>query len=234
MSRLKISLKSWRERLPNAVSFLFFVGIWVSVSFWLQQWLSPPKQAVELMPVAEQSMPPLASAANLFGGSEQTSILANVQINGVIRSNSSKDSVVIITADGGPSRALRLNSEIMPGIVVKAINSHSVIVAGKGSEREIALPVFASQGGIVPDTAGLAGQNNANNNRLQTPTRTAASSSAPIPVASIPKTAGASTAGTSASGEGSSLQSTGTASQSITTIPLQEPQIVPPSETNRR
>ena len=225
MSRLKISLKSWHERLPNAVSFLFFVGIWVSVSFWFQQWLLPPKQAVELMPVAEQSMPPLASAANLFGGSEQASILANVQINGVIRSNSSKDSVVIITADGGPSRALRLNSEIMPGIVVKAINAHSVIVAGKGTEREIALPAFASQGGIAPDTAGLAGQNNANTYRSQTTTRAVASSPVPIPVASVAGSAGASTSGTSASGS---------ASQSMTTIPLQEPQIVPPSETNRR
>ena len=227
------NLKSWRERLPNTVSFLFFVGVWVSVSFWFQQWLSPPKQAVELLPVAEQSMPPLASSANLFGGSEQASILANVQINGVIRSNSSKDSVVIITADGGPSRALQLNAEIMPGIVVKSINSHSVIVAGKGAEREIALPAFASQGGIVPDTAGLAGQNNANAYRPQTTTRAVASSPAPIPVASIPRTSGASTAGTSASGEGGSSQPTGAASQS-TTIPLQEPQIVPPSEANRR
>lgn len=234
MSGLHISLKFWRERLPNAVAFLFFVGIWVSVSFWFQQWLSPAKQAVELLPVAEQKMPPLASAANLFGGSEQASILANVQINGVIRSNISKDSVVIITADGGPSRALQLNSEIMPGIVVKAINSHSVIVAGKGTEREIALPAFASQGGIVSDTAGLAGQNNAYAYRPQTSTRAAASTPAPIPVASIPRTAGASTAGTSASGEGGSSQATGAANQTMTTFPLQEPQMVPPTDLNRR
>ncbi len=224
MSGLHSSLKSWRERLPNAVSFLFFVGIWVSLSFWFQQWLSPPKQVVELMPVAEQSMPPLASAANLFGGSEQTSMLANVQINGVIRSNSSKDSVVIITADGGPSRALRLNAEIMPGIVIKSINSRSVIVAGKGAEREIALPAFASQG-IVSDTAGLAGQNNTNAYRSQPPARAVASSPAPIPVASVAGSAGASTSGTGASGVGG---------QSMTSIPLQEPQMVPPTDLNRR
>ena len=151
------NLKSWRERLPNTVSFLFFVGVWVSVSFWFQQWLSPPKQAVELLPVAEQSMPPLASSANLFGGSEQASILANVQINGVIRSNSSKDSVVIITADGGPSRALQLNAEIMPGIVVKSINSHSVIVAGKGAEREAVMAQRVAQTGLPLVYAHLVG-----------------------------------------------------------------------------
>ena len=234
MSILKISLKSWRERLPNTVSFLFFIGIWVSLSFWFQQWLSPPKQAVELLPMAEQKMPPLASAANLFGGSEQSSVLANVQINGVIRSNSAKDSVVIIAADGGPSRALQLNSEIMPGIVIKSINARSVIVAGKGAEREIALPAFASQGGIVPDTAGLAGQNNANAYRAQPTTRAAASLPVPIPVASVGGSAGASTSATSASGAGNSVQGNAATGQSMTSIPLQEPQIVPPVDANRR
>jgi len=87
------------------------------------------------------------------------------------------------------------------------------------------LPAFASQGGIVPDTAGLAGQNNANAYRAQPTTRAAASLPVPIPVASVGGSAGASTVGTSASGTGS---------QSTTSIPLQEPQIVPPVDTNAR
>jgi len=234
MSRLKISLKSWHERLPNVVSFLFFIGIWISLSFWFQQWLSPPKQAVELLPLAEQKIPPLTSAANLFGGSEQSSALANVQINGVIRSNSAKDSIVIIAADGGPSRALRLNAEIMPGIVVKAINSRSVIVSGKGAEREIALPAFASQGGVVPDTAGFAAQNNANAYRPPLPTRAVVSSPAPIPVASVAGTAGASNAETGASGAGNTVQGYTGANQPMNSIPLQEPQVVAPSNAYRR
>jgi len=204
----------------------------VSLSFWFQQWLSPPKQAVELMPMAEQKMPPLTSAANLFGGSEQSSVLANVQLNGVIRSNSAKDSIVIIATDGGPSRALLLNSEIMPGIVVKAINARSVIVAGKGAEREIALPAFATQGGIGADTAGLAGQNNANAYRPQPPTRTIASSPVPIPVASVAGTAGASTSGTGASGN--AVQGNSASNQPMSSIPLQEPQMVPPGDASRR
>ena len=46
-------LKVWKERLPNTVSFLFFIGVWVSLSFWLQQWLSPPVQPMQLFPMAE-------------------------------------------------------------------------------------------------------------------------------------------------------------------------------------
>ena len=219
-------LKVWKERLPNTVSFLFFIGVWVSLSFWLQQWLSPPVQPMQLFPMAEQSIPPLSSAANLFGGSEQSSMLANVQLNGVIRSNSSKDSIVIIATDGGPSRALRLNSEIMPGIVVKSINARSVILSGNGTEHEITLPAFASQDGIVPDTAGLTPQNNANGYRRAPITARAPSRpSAAVPVAATVGSAGASTSETNASG---------VAGQAATTVPLQAPQIVPPTDANRR
>ena len=219
-------LKVWKERLPNTVSFLFFIGVWVSLSFWLQQWLSPPVQPMQLFPMAEQIIPPLSSAANLFGGSEQSSMLANVQLNGVIRSNSSKDSIVIIATDGGPSRALRLNSEIMPGIVVKSINARSVILSGNGTEREITLPAFASQDGIVPDTVGLTPQNNANGYRRAPITARAPSRpSAAVPVAATAGSAGASTSETNASG---------VAGQAATTVPLQAPQIVPPTDANRR
>ena len=219
-------LKVWKERLPNTVSFLFFIGVWVSLSFWLQQWLSPPVQPMQLFPMAEQSIPPLSSAANLFGGSEQSSMLANVQLNGVIRSNSSKDSIVIIATDGGPSRALRLNSEIMPGIVVKSINARCVILSGNGTQREITLPAFASQDGIVPDTAGLTPQNNANGYRRAPITARAPSRpSAADPVAATAGSAGASTSETNASG---------VAGQAATTVPLQAPQIVPPTDANRR
>lgn len=219
-------LKVWKERLPNTVSFLFFIGVWVSLSFWLQQWLSPPVQPMQLFPMAEQSIPPLSSAANLFGGSEQSSMLANVQLNGVIRSNSSKESIVIIATDGGPSRALRLNSEIMPGIVVKSINARSVILSGNGTEREIALPAFASQDGIVPDTAGLTRQNNADGYR-QAPI-TARAPSRPSAVAPVAATVGSTGASTS------KINASGVAGQTATTVPLQPPQIVPPTDANRR
>ena len=77
----------------------------------------------------------------------------------------------------------------------------------------------------MPDTAGLAGQNTTNAYRSPPPTRAVASSPAPIPVASVAGSAGASTAGTSASGVGG---------QSMTSVPLQEPQMVPPTDLNHR
>ena len=229
------NLKSWKERAPDIVSFIFFIGIWVSLSFWLKQWLTPPTQVAQPFPIAEQTIPPLSSAANLFGGSEQASTLANVQLNGVIRSNRAQESVVIIATETGPPRALRLHSEVMPGIVVKEINSRSVILSGKGTEREIALPAFASQSGVLAETAGLAGQQNATMPRQQpSATRALGSSPPSAPVAIVGGGAGVSNSGTMASGGGDAAQGATAAGQSVAPTPLQEPRIVLPSENHRR
>ncbi len=118
-----------KKRLPDIVSFLFFISVWVSLSFWLRLWLLPALPTEATFTVAEHSIPPISAAANLFGGSQQASALASVQLNGVIRSTRPQESVVIIATEGGPPRALRLHAEVMPGIVVKEINSRSVILS---------------------------------------------------------------------------------------------------------
>lgn len=230
--------KFLRERLPDAVSFLFFISVWVSLSFWLRLWLLPTLPAEPTFTVAEQSIPPISSAANLFGGSQQASALASVQLNGVIRSTRPQESVVIIAAEGGPPRALRLHSEVMPGIVVKEINSRSVILSGKGAERELALPAFASQSGTLSPTAGGAGQQSATLYR-QTPAsiQTSTLPAPSVPVASSGASSGASNLGTTASGTATSggvAQNTEASSPAAASVPVQEPQIVLPAETNRR
>ena len=106
------------------------------------------------------------------------------------------------------------------------INARSVILSGNGTQREITLPAFASQDGIVPDTVGLTPQNNANGYRRAPITARAPSRpSAAVPVAATAGSAGASTSETNASG---------VAGQAATTVPLQAPQIVPPTDANRR
>ena len=142
---------------------------------------------------------------------------------------------MIIATETGPSRALQLHAEVMPGIVVKEINSRSVILSGKGTEREITLPAFAMQSGGLPDTAGVAGQQNTNMVR-QPPATTRASSSPPppAPVAVVGEGAGASNSGTMASGGADTMRGTTAVGQSAAPVPLQEPRIVPPSENNRR
>jgi general secretion pathway protein C len=231
-------LKFLRERLPDAVSFLFFIGVWISLSFWLRLWLIPGVPSEPTFTVAEQNIPPISSAANLFGGSQQASALASVQLNGVIRSTRPQESVVIIAAEGGPPRALRLHAEVMPGIVVKEINSRSVILSGKGAERELALPAFAAQSGTLSPAAGVAGQQSATLYR-QPPEPSQMSTLPPpsAPVASSGASSGASSLATNASG---STSAGGVAQNNVApysptaTVPVQEPQIVLPSETNRR
>ncbi len=230
--------KFLRERLPDAVSFVFFICVWVSLSFWLRLWLLPALPPEPTFTVAEKSIPPISSAANLFGGSQQASALASVQLNGVIRSVRPQESIVIIAAEGGPPRALRLHAEVMPGIVVKEINSRSVILSGKGAERELALPAFASQLGVSPTTASSTGQQSATL-YTQPPVQSQmpANPQPAAPVASSSASSGASSSAVTASGTtstGGAAQNTEASYPPAVSMPVQEPQIVLPGNTYRR
>lgn len=75
--------------------------------------------------------------------------MANVQLRGVVHSGRASDSVAIIAVEGKPPRALRVNSEIAPGVKVKQILNKTVVVSEQGAERELSLPVFAAQESIA-------------------------------------------------------------------------------------
>jgi general secretion pathway protein C len=53
--------------------------------------------------------------------------------------------VAIIAVEGRPPRALKVNSELTPGVIVKEILNKTVVVSEKGVERELSLPAFAAQ-----------------------------------------------------------------------------------------
>ena len=226
------------KRLPDVVSFLFFISVWVSLAFWLRLWLLPALPTEAKFTVAEHSVPPISAAANLFGESQQASALASVQLNGVIRSTRPQESVVIIATEGGPPRALRLHAEVLPGIVVKKINSCSVILSGKGAERELALPAFASQLGASPTTAGATGQQSATLYRQPPmPSQMPATPQPAAPVASSSASSGASSSAVTASGTTSTsgaAQNTEASYPPAVSMPVQEPQIVLPGNTYRR
>lgn len=135
------------KRLPTLLSLVFFLALCASLAYWLLQWLAPQPHPVAAPPVAERSLPPLASAANLFGGSAHGNTLASVQLRGVIRAGRAGDSVAIIATEGRPPRALKVDAEIEPGLILKEIHVRTVVLSDKGAERELTLPPFAAQSG---------------------------------------------------------------------------------------
>jgi general secretion pathway protein C len=133
------------KRLPLLFSFLLFLALSATLAYWIVQWTAPVPRAVSAPPKSERTTPPISAAASLFGGRSPGSTVANVQLRGVVHSGSLSDSVAIIAVEGKPPRALMLNSEIVPGMIVKQILNKTVVVSEKGAERELSLPAFAAQ-----------------------------------------------------------------------------------------
>lgn len=136
-------------RLPAILSFLLFLALAATLAYWISQWTAPAPRAVSSPPRTERAQVPVSAAANLFGGRSEGTSMANVQLRGVVHSGRASDSVAIIAVEGKPPRALRVNSEIAPGVKVKQILNKTVVVSEQGAERELSLPVFAAQESIA-------------------------------------------------------------------------------------
>jgi type II secretory pathway component PulC len=95
------------------------------------------------MPV-ERALPEMSAAAILFGGNAEAISAISVQLSGIIMANRGADSVAIIALPGKPARSLHVNAEVIEGLVVKKINSRSVVLSERGVDREVRLPEFAA------------------------------------------------------------------------------------------
>ena len=136
-------------RIPAILSFVLFLAIAATLAYWIPQWTAPLSRAVSSPPKTEHVQTPVSAAANLFGGRSDVGSLANVQLRGVVHSGRASDSVAIIAVEGKPPRALKVNSEIAPGVKIKQILNKTVVVSQQGAERELSLPVFTAQESIV-------------------------------------------------------------------------------------
>ncbi len=145
-----------RQRLPALVAFVLFVALCASLAYWGLQWLAPAPRPVAAPVANERALPPVSAAANLFGGVAKGGGMVNVQLRGIIHAGRSAGSAAILAVDGSAPKFYRVNTELMPGVTVKAIHAKTVVLSERGTERELPLPAFAAQegtGGGVPARA---------------------------------------------------------------------------------
>jgi general secretion pathway protein C len=145
------------KRLPLLSSFLLFLMLCASVTYWVLQWMAPATRPLVVPTQAERALPAMSAAANLFGGTSEVVSAIPVQLRGIIRAARPNESVAIIALEGKPARALRVNAEVANGIVIKEINVRGVVLSDHGVEREVRLPQFSSKS--VPDGANPAVRN---------------------------------------------------------------------------
>lgn len=136
-----------RSGLPALFSLLLFVALCASIAYWALQWLAPAPRPVAPPVATEPGIPPVASAARLFGGAAKGGGALNVQLRGIIHAGSATGSAAIMTVDGSPPKFYRVNAALMPGVTLKAIHARTVVLSEHGAERELPLMAFTAQEG---------------------------------------------------------------------------------------
>ena len=132
------------KRLPVIAGFLLFLMLCASITYWLLQWMAPSTRPLIVPVPVERALPEMSAAANLFGGNAEAISAISVQLSGIIMANRGADSVAIIALPGKPARSLHVNAEVIEGLVVKKINSRSVVLSERSVDREVRLPEFAA------------------------------------------------------------------------------------------
>lgn len=138
------------KRGPLIASFVLFLVLCASAAYWAMQLLKPASRPVAAPPRAQVEAR-TDTAAGLFGGrGTQVAAASNYQLRGVIFSGSEKDSVAIISTDGKPAQAIRVNAEIAPGVTISEVHRNYVILSDNGESRRVELPEnLKGQSGIA-------------------------------------------------------------------------------------
>lgn len=129
------------KRLPLVASFLLFILLCASIAYWGLQLFKPPLRPVAAPPHAAKSDINPEAAATLFGGrAGKVAVASNYQLKGVVMSGSADESIAILSADGKPAQAVRVDAEVAPGVIVKEVHRDYVLLSDSGAVKRVELP----------------------------------------------------------------------------------------------
>jgi general secretion pathway protein C len=129
------------NRLPLITNFVLFIALCVSAAYWAMQLFKPPARPIAAPPQTTQPEPPkLEAASALFGGHTAAVVASNFQLKGVVAASNAAESVAILSANGKPPKAVRINAEVLPGVTIKEINRGYVLLSEGGVIKRVELP----------------------------------------------------------------------------------------------
>jgi general secretion pathway protein C len=133
------------NRWPLIASFALFVALCVSIAYWAMQWFTPAARPVAAPAQQSQPAPDPAAAATLFGGQSKGAVASNFQLKGVVMASDPAESVAILAVNGKPAQAIRINMEVLPGVTVKEVHKHHVLLTDGGVVKRVDLPEKAKR-----------------------------------------------------------------------------------------
>jgi len=128
------------KRLPIIFSFLLFLTLCASITYWLLQWTAPATRPLIAPVPVDRALPEMTAAANLFGGNAEAVSPVSVQLSGIIMASRAADSVAIITIEGKPMRSLHIKDNLISGLVIEEIKATSVVLSSSAGKQEVSLP----------------------------------------------------------------------------------------------
>ncbi|GAA4022256.1 type II secretion system protein N [Actimicrobium antarcticum] len=128
------------KRLPMIVSFVLFIALCASATYWTLQFMKPQQRP--MAPIAQnvRTDTSLELAAGLFGGrAAKVAVASNFLLKGVVVAGNGRESVAILVADGKPPQAIRVDVEVVPGVTVKEVHSQYVLLSEGGVVKRVEL-----------------------------------------------------------------------------------------------
>ncbi len=133
------------KRTPAILSFILFIALCASAAYWGLQLIRPPLRPMAAPAPAAVAEVRMDSAAGLFGGRPvATAMASNYQLKGVVVAANGRESVAILSADGKPAQAVRMNVEWQPGVMVKEVHPQYILLSEGGVVKRVALPEVAA------------------------------------------------------------------------------------------
>jgi general secretion pathway protein C len=147
------------KRWPLVASFLLFIAVCASAAYWAMDLFQPPPRPVAAPPRVAASDVRVEDATGLFGGrAGKVAVASNYQLRGVIFSGRGPESVAILSANGKPAQAIRVNAEVLPGVTVKEVHRDHVLLSEGGVSKRVELPEDARAQGSLATVAPTATQ----------------------------------------------------------------------------
>ncbi len=134
------------KRWPILLSFILFVGLCVSGTFWAMQLFKPAVRPVAAPKQQAMTEVNPEVAVDLFGGRPvAAAATSNFQLKGVVVARNAAESVAILVPDGKPAVAVRVDSEAVPGVRVTEVHAKYVLLSEGGAIKRVELPASAQQ-----------------------------------------------------------------------------------------
>jgi general secretion pathway protein C len=144
-----------KPRTSNLIAIVLLTAmILASSAYWIMRLRAP----VPLADVSAVSIPAPAAAMSateaLFGERPAAlSSIGDLHVTGVVIDVNAADSIAIVIDSSGPGRAVRVGSDVAPGIRLTEVHRRYVLLSDGTSNTRINLPEGATQEAAAPQTA---------------------------------------------------------------------------------